>query len=170
MFNNHVWEKVPREEMIRCYSNLRKMGVDVKRKQFMLVWSFKRKRHADGSLSKHKARLCCHGGQHQWGVNFYKTYAPVVGWASVRIMLEISKLYNLNTRSIDFVLAYTQADIKSTIYLFPHTGITINNNGQDLVLKLKKNLYRLKDAGRTWWEHLSADREEMGFKQCQADQ
>eukprot|EP00957_Ditylum_brightwellii_P001024 81343-Ditylum_brightwellii.AAC.2 len=38
----------------------------------------RRKRHADGSLSKHKARLCCHGGQQQWGVNFYETYAPVV--------------------------------------------------------------------------------------------
>eukprot|EP00957_Ditylum_brightwellii_P087762 6682759-Ditylum_brightwellii.AAC.1 len=77
-------------------------------------------------------------------------YAPVVGWASVRRMLVMSKLYNLTTRSIDFVLAYPQADIKSKIYLFPFTGITINNNGQDLVLKLKKNLYRLKDAGRTW--------------------
>eukprot|EP00957_Ditylum_brightwellii_P040106 3035105-Ditylum_brightwellii.AAC.1 len=44
-------------------------GVDVKMKQLMLIWSFKRKRYTDGSLSKHKARLCSHGGQQQWGVN-----------------------------------------------------------------------------------------------------
>eukprot|EP00957_Ditylum_brightwellii_P201501 15325959-Ditylum_brightwellii.AAC.1 len=87
MFDNDVWEKVPRSEIHAHYKNLRRKGVNVKRKQMMLIWSFKRKRHADGSLSKHKARLCCHGGQQQWGVNFYKTYAPVVAWSSVRAML-----------------------------------------------------------------------------------
>eukprot|EP00957_Ditylum_brightwellii_P038654 2922078-Ditylum_brightwellii.AAC.1 len=92
-----VWEKVPMKEMLEYYRNLQRQGVDVKRKQLMLIRSFKRKRHADGSLSKHKARLCCHGGQQQWGVHFYETYAPVVGWASVRTMLLMSKLYNLNT-------------------------------------------------------------------------
>eukprot|EP00957_Ditylum_brightwellii_P204524 15339654-Ditylum_brightwellii.AAC.1 len=44
-----VWEKVPRQEMLHYYAELRKT----------------RKRHADGSLSKYKARLFCHGGQHQ---------------------------------------------------------------------------------------------------------
>ena len=94
----------------------------------------------------------------------------MVGWASVRTMLIMSKLYNLNTRSIDFVLAYPQAEIKSVIYLNSSAGVIINNHGQDLVLKLKKNLYGLKDAGRTWWEHLSSGLEEMGFKQYVADQ
>eukprot|EP00957_Ditylum_brightwellii_P140595 10710965-Ditylum_brightwellii.AAC.1 len=106
----------------------------------------------------------------KWGVNFYETYAPVVGWASVRTMLIMSKLYNLNIRSIDFVLAYPQAEIKSVIYLHPSAGVIINNNGQDLVLKLKKNLYGLKDSGRTWWEHLSSRSEQIGFQQCVADQ
>eukprot|EP00957_Ditylum_brightwellii_P130262 9937040-Ditylum_brightwellii.AAC.1 len=80
----------------------------------MLIWSFRRKCYADGSLSQHKARLCCHGGQQQWGVNFYETYAPVVVWASVRTMIVMSKLYNLNARSIDFILAYPQAKIKTS--------------------------------------------------------
>eukprot|EP00957_Ditylum_brightwellii_P081852 6226522-Ditylum_brightwellii.AAC.2 len=60
------------------YKQLRKQGISIKRKQLMLVWSLKRKGHTDGSLSKHKARLCCHGGQQQWEVNFFETYAPVV--------------------------------------------------------------------------------------------
>eukprot|EP00957_Ditylum_brightwellii_P171525 13058082-Ditylum_brightwellii.AAC.1 len=110
MFDNKVWEKVPQKEMIDYYKSLKRQGIDVKRKQLMLIWSFKQKRHADGSLNKHKARLCCHGGQRQWGVNYYETYAPVVAWASVRTMLIMLKLYNLNTRSIDFVLAYPQAN------------------------------------------------------------
>lgn len=38
------------------------------------IWSFKRKQHPDGSLNKHKARLCAHGGMQQWGVNYWETF------------------------------------------------------------------------------------------------
>eukprot|EP00957_Ditylum_brightwellii_P129845 9903992-Ditylum_brightwellii.AAC.1 len=76
MFDNEVLKKVPRKEMEEYYKKLRKQGIDIKRKQLMLICSVKRKQHADGSLSKHKARLCCYGGQQQWGVNFYEIYAP----------------------------------------------------------------------------------------------
>eukprot|EP00957_Ditylum_brightwellii_P065364 4958753-Ditylum_brightwellii.AAC.1 len=85
-------------------------------------------------------------------------------------MMVMSKLYDLNTKSIDFILAYPQAEIKTNIYLFSQTGIVINTGGQDLVLKLKKDLYGLKDAGRTWWEHLASGLKGVGFKQCGADQ
>eukprot|EP00957_Ditylum_brightwellii_P156686 11925859-Ditylum_brightwellii.AAC.1 len=54
MFDHEVWEKVPRSEMLEYYYTLRKMGIDVKRKKLILIWSLKRKRHADGTLSKHK--------------------------------------------------------------------------------------------------------------------
>eukprot|EP00957_Ditylum_brightwellii_P051745 3924237-Ditylum_brightwellii.AAC.1 len=77
MFDNQVWEKVPRQEMLHYYAKLKKLGIDVKIKQVMLIWSFKRKRHGDGSLAKYKARLCCHDNQQQWGVNFNETYVPV---------------------------------------------------------------------------------------------
>eukprot|EP00957_Ditylum_brightwellii_P076910 5846049-Ditylum_brightwellii.AAC.2 len=66
-FDNHVWGKVPRQEMLEYYARLKKLGINVKRKQLILIWSFKRKMHADGSLAKYKAKLCCHGGQQQWG-------------------------------------------------------------------------------------------------------
>ena len=39
-------------------------------KTIMAIWSFERKRFPDGWLNKHKARLCAHGGQQQWGVNY----------------------------------------------------------------------------------------------------
>eukprot|EP00957_Ditylum_brightwellii_P156184 11887801-Ditylum_brightwellii.AAC.3 len=60
------------------YNILRRADINVKKKQLMLIWSFKRKSHVNGSLSKYKARLGCHGSQQQWGVNYYDTYAPVV--------------------------------------------------------------------------------------------
>eukprot|EP00957_Ditylum_brightwellii_P035403 2684580-Ditylum_brightwellii.AAC.1 len=85
-------------------------------------------------------------------------------------MMTMSKLHNLHTRLIDFVLAYLQAEVKSVIYLHPPAGIKLNTNGEDVVIKLRKNLYGLKDTGRTWWENLSEGLEKIGFKQCNADQ
>ena len=68
----------------------------------MMIWSFMRKRHPDGSLDKYQARLWCHGGHQQWGVNYWDTCAPVVSWSSVRILMTLSKLHNLHTKLVDF--------------------------------------------------------------------
>jgi hypothetical protein len=65
-------------------------------KTIMAIWSFKRKRFPDGSLNKHKARLCAHGGQQTWGLDYWDTYAPVVTWASVRLLLIVAKIHGLH--------------------------------------------------------------------------
>ncbi len=48
------------------------------------IWSFDRKRFPDGRLSKHKARLCAHGGMQQWGENYWETYSSVVNMISIK--------------------------------------------------------------------------------------
>ena len=146
---------VPKSEMLEHYDNQRNKGKEIKIETIMMICSFKRKMHPDGSLDKHKARLCCHGGQQQHGVNYWDTYAPVVSWSSVRILMTIAKLHNLHTKSVDFVQAYPQANIKTPIYLHHPVGVVLNNSKGDVVLRLVKNLYGLKDAGLTWFEHLT---------------
>ena len=68
------WELMPRN------------GMPYGTKTIWSIWSFKRKRHPDGTLNKHKARLCAHGGMQVWGENYWETYAPVVNWLSVRLL------------------------------------------------------------------------------------
>eukprot|EP00957_Ditylum_brightwellii_P209760 15363122-Ditylum_brightwellii.AAC.2 len=62
MFDNQIWEKAPRQEILDYYEKMKKLRINIKRKQLMLICSFRRKRHADESLAKYKSRLCCHGG------------------------------------------------------------------------------------------------------------
>jgi hypothetical protein len=142
-----------------------------KAKTIKTIWSFKRKRRPDGSIIKHKARLCAHGGMQVHGDTFWDTYAPVVNWASVRLMLIFSEIHKLHTRSIDFTLAFPQADVKVDIYMELPIGCSPSDGaGKDeYVLKLIKNLYGLKDAGRTWFEHLKQGLETMGFKASEVD-
>jgi len=141
-------------------------------KTILAIWSFKRKRHPDGSLDKHKARLCAHGGMQQWGVNYWETYAPVVNWISVRLLLSISLMYDLPTTAIDFVLAYPQATLPENerIYMEIPAGTEFEGVSRAThVLRLKKNLYGLKQAGLNWFNHLKQGLEDRGFQQSEVD-
>ena len=146
-----------------------KLRHNIKREQLMMIWSFKRKRHLDGTLDKHKARLCCHGGQKKFGVNYWNAYAPVVSWPSIRILMILSKLHNLHTKSVDFVQVYPQAKIKSVIYLQNSAGVVLTQDKGDMVFKLLNHVYGVKDAGMTWFEHLSEVSENIGFTPIASD-
>jgi hypothetical protein len=120
-------------------------------KTIMAIWSFKRKRFPDGTLNKHKARLCAHGGQQTWGIDYWDTYAPVVTWASVRLLLIVAKIHGLQSKSIDFVLDFPQADLDVPVYMELPAGVNpvdvSDENRRRYVLKLNKSLYGLKQAG-----------------------
>lgn len=84
-----------------------------------------------------------------------ETYLPVVSWTMVSLVLILSLIMGWHMRSLDFVLAYPHADIKTDIFMHIPRGCTVPgiSPGQS-ILKLCKNLYGLKDAGCTWHEYL----------------
>ena len=63
-----------------------------------------------------------------------------------------------------------QVDIKVTICLHTSKGINLGGNNKDVVLKQKKNVYRLKDVGLIWWEMTSKGLLGLGFEQTDTDQ
>ena len=136
-------------------------------KTIKTIWSFKRKRRPDGSLLKHKARLCAHGGMSVYGEHYWETYSPVVNWMSVRTMLIFSEIHKLHTRSIDFTLAFPQAEVKTQLYMEIPLGCGISEEGH--VLQILRNIYGLKDAGATWFDHLCEGLINLDFKPSEID-
>jgi hypothetical protein len=134
------------------------------------VWSMKRKRRVDtGEVYKHKARLTVHGGKQEKGINFWETYSPVVSWFSIRFFLLLSMLQGWHTRQLDFVLAYPQADIECDMYMSIPSHFR-SRYGPNKVLKLLKNIYGQKQAGRIWYLHLRDKLLSMGYVQSQVDE
>ena len=88
-------------------------------KTIMSIWSFKRKRFPDGTLNKHKVRLCAHGGMQQWGVSYWETYSPVVNinMLTVCLLLALCNIHRLHSKSSDFVLAFPQANLDVDIWM-----------------------------------------------------
>jgi hypothetical protein len=117
-----------------------------------LVWSMRRKRNlTTNKITKHKARLNLHGGKQVFGMNYFETYAPVVTWFAIRLMIVMGIIFNWALCQVDFVMAYPQAPIEMDIYMELPQGIqTATGNSKDHVLKLLKNIYGQKQAGRVW--------------------
>ena len=101
-----------------------------------------KRRVKTNQVYKHKARLNVHGGQQEFGINFWETYAPVVTWAAIRMVLVLVLIYGWYTIQIDFVLAYPQANVECEIYMQIPKGFEIEGKTrQTHVLQLIKNLY-----------------------------
>ena len=138
-------------------------------KTILSVWAFKRKRLPDGTILKHKARLNAHGGMQRWGVDYHETYVPVVNWISVRILMAIALIHKLDTKSINFVLAFPQAELTRDVFMELPYGFEHGYKGE-YVLKLKKNLYGLADAPYNWFQKLTEGLESEEFKRSEIDQ
>jgi hypothetical protein len=140
-------------------------------KTIMSIWSFKCKRYLDGSLNKHKARLFAHGRMQTWGQNYWEMYAPVINWASVCLILTIIKIHGLLSKSIDFVLAFPQADLEIPVFMELPISFDAPNNEdwKFYVLRLNKNLYELKQVGYNWFAKLSNGLQDRGFVQSNID-
>ena len=126
-------------------------------KTIQAIWSFKRKRFPDGTLNKHRARLCAHGGMQQWGVNYWETYATVINCISVQFLLILSELAGLESSIIDFVLAFLQADLDVPVYMELPIGMEVpgyEGYNKLYVLRLRKLLYVLKQASANWYDML----------------
>ncbi len=112
----------------------------------------------------------------QLSIDYEETYAPVVQWATIRFFISLAILSNWHTRQLDFVLAYTQADIERDLYMKLPAGFTLSDrtitdqDRKDYVLKLEKNLYGQKQAGRVWYLHLRKNLLKLGFKPSEHDE
>jgi len=55
--------------------------------------------------------LCVHGDQQIEGVDYFKTYAPVVQWSTIRTMLILSVAMKWKSKQVDYELAFLHAGL-----------------------------------------------------------
>jgi Reverse transcriptase (RNA-dependent DNA polymerase) len=132
------------------------------------VWAFKCKRFPDGLVRKLKARFCVRGDCQIDGVDVFDTFAPVVSWQTVRLLLILSVVLALATMQVDYTAAFVQAELGEHEEVFVEMPRGFREEGK--VLRLKRALYGLKQSPKTWFEHLRSKlMEECGFKQSPND-
>ena len=165
------------------YDTLTKKGCwdIVKRQSWMNIlpgtWAFKIKRYPDGLVKKLKARFCARGDRQIEGVDFFDTFAPVVNWTTVRLLLILTAQLGLATKQVDYTAAFIHADIdlppdfdemskeeqrRQGVYVEMPRGFAKPGH----VLKLKKSLYGLRQSPRNFFKFLKDKLERAGFRQA----
>jgi hypothetical protein len=132
------------------------------------TWAFKLKRLPDGTAYRHKARFCARGDMQIEGVDFFETYAPVVQWSTIRLLLSTVLTEGWTTRQVDYTNAFAQAELKEDVYV-ECPRLFGPASGTDKVLHLRKSLYGLRQAPRTFFEKLKAGLLERGWIQSEID-
>ena len=85
--------------------------VPPKHKVWRAVWSHRRKQRPLGEIYKYKSRICADGSQQTYGIDYKETYAPVVSWSTVRILMILSKIFKYTSRQINYMQAFPQAPL-----------------------------------------------------------
>ena len=115
-------------------------------KPIPMVWTLHRKRDPAGRILKWKARLCAGGHRQVYGDTYWSTFTPVMSWTTVRCIFVLALLLGWHMQSIDFIMAYTQAKVKTDIYVTLPKGTTIPNvDPSKHLLQLRQSLYGLKE-------------------------
>jgi transposase InsO family protein len=107
----------------------------------------------DGWVVRFKARLVARGFSQQPGVDFGETFAPVLKYKTLRLILALIATRDLEFELMDVQTAYLNALLKEVVYMAQPDGFT-SGDGNHLVWRLLKAIYGLKQAGREWNQHL----------------
>ena len=131
---------------------------------------FKVKRGPDGKIIKYKARIVAKGYAQKYGVDYEETYAPVVRYSSLRLIISLAANYDWEMHHMDVKSAYLNGDLEEEIYMEQPEGVPRVKGKEDWVCSLRKALYGLKQAGRTWHEKIDSTFKARGFTPLQSDQ
>ncbi|CAI5727355.1 unnamed protein product [Peronospora destructor] len=120
-------------------------------------------------------------GAHQvFSVDNTLKFAAVMDLGTVKIILVLSRRWNVPARHGDVPNAYVKAEKEEhlDIYMKIPKGMVLNDQelkipgaktANDLALLLKKSLYGLKQAGRLWSKLFDSKLRQGGFQQCTTD-
>ena len=135
------------------------------RKPIKNRWVFKIKRSSHDGI-KFKARLVAKGFSQRPGIDYNETYSPVVKNDSIRTILSLSAVLDLELLQLDVKTAFLNGEITEELYMDQPSGFKEDNQ---MVCLLKKSLYGLKQASRAWNLKFNHFLVEYGFTRSDAD-
>jgi hypothetical protein len=164
-----LWRKAEEEEIASLLEN-KTWSVQTPPegvKPVPVKWDNKIKRDATGGIERYKARLCAKGYKQKHGVDFEEVFAPISRHPTVRALLAVAAIEDLEVEQLDVKTAFLNGELEEEIWAAQPKDFEVG--GSDQKLKLEKALYGLKQAPRAWYLKLAAEMGTLGFKPSSAD-
>lgn len=131
-------------------------------------WVFKQKLDQEANVSRYKARLVARGFTQRYGEDYLETFAPVVKFPTMRIILALAAHEDLEMLQMDVCTAYLNGTITENIFM-QQPDKYVKKGAENKVCTLIKSLYRLKQSGNRWYERLDEYLTKYGFTRATTD-
>jgi hypothetical protein len=135
-------------------------------------WVFRTKRNPDNSIARYKARLVAQGFSQKPGIDYQpdEISAPVASIESIRTTLARATQQDWTILQLDVDTAYLNAPVSEEIFMKQPPGFEKTAaDGTELVCKLNRSLYGLKQAAFNWNKTITSYFTEIGLKPCSTD-
>jgi hypothetical protein len=138
------------------------------RKSIGTKWLFKNKFNAQDKVEKYKARLVAKGYSEVEGIDFGEIFSLVAMLSSVRFLLSIVAAFDLEVEQMDLKTTFLHGDLEEEIYMKHPKGFIVKGK-KELVRKLKKSPYGLKQSPRMWYQKFDTYILGLGFVRSRDD-
>ena len=141
------------------------------------TWAFKKKVFPSGLVRKLKGRFCACGDRKIANVDYFSTFAPVVSWTTVCLLLILSVQLSLATKQVNYTSAFVHVNIDKPPNFYQLTPEEKEQSGVYVemprgfakpgkALKLKKSLCGLKQSPCNFFHYLKSKLDAIGFEQA----
>jgi hypothetical protein len=162
--DDEAWKAAMDDEMASIYDNNTWVlsTLPAGHRAIGLKWVYKAKRDPDGNIVKHKARLVAKGYAQRQGVDVDEVFAPVARMETVRLLLALAAHSRWEVHHMDVKSAFLNGELSEEVYVVQPPGY-VTAGKEQMVLKLRKALYGLRQAPRAWYAKLDETLNKLGF-------
>jgi len=165
-----LWKEAMVDEMASLHKNEAWDLVEFPagRKPIGSKWVFKKKTNAEGKVEKYKARLVAKGYSQVPGIDFGDIFSPIAKVNSIRLILFVVAAFDFEVEQMDVKIVFLHGDLEEEIYMKKPKGFAVKGK-KELICKLKKSLYGLKQSPRMWYQKFDTFIQGLGFTRSKAD-
>ncbi|XP_073111778.1 uncharacterized protein [Elaeis guineensis] len=117
---------------------------------------------------RNKARLIVKGYSQQFGVDYEEIFGPVAHLDASRAFISLSAQKGWLLYQLDVKSAFLNRELKEDVYVEQPQGFIIKGK-EDMMYKLKKPLYGLKQASRAWYEEIDGYFNQRSFERSKSE-
>jgi hypothetical protein len=168
--DGNLWKKAMEEEMASLDKNEAWDLVELptRRNPIGSKWVFKKKLNAEGKVEKYKARLVAKGYSQVEGIDFGQIFSPVANLTSRILLLSVATTFDFEIEQMDVKTTFLHGDLEEEIFMKQPEGYAVKGK-KELVCKMKKSLYGLKQTPRMWYQKFDTYMLVIGFTRSKED-
>ena len=84
----------------------------------MIASGFKMKKRVDDKVERYKARVVAKGYSQKEGIDFHDFFSPIVNLVSIRVVLTLVCLLDIELEKVDVKTSFLHADLDEDIYIW----------------------------------------------------